>query len=716
MKIKFSCLLFFAIYAVYCISTAFAYEEINTSHGKVITGISREESLDKFGAPVSASDDLWLYNTPEMFFVYFSGPSPVYLYPKFCSVSVGIPLELKAFTYSSGFKIKDISNEIVLLPSEPRHFILRPKESVVIPKKAGEYQILGKYGTIFSNPVYLTVREAQNKEEEKKEKLLGIDIVPHRPKTSPGNPIIFMALGTFYDSEKNKYAVKDISQLAEWFLGQGRAFNSTRENKIFFDSAGAFRVFCRYDGIESPPQDIDIKEGPRESRALKHITLLPEFVIIPSGGRIDFGAFGTYYDNRIEDISALADWESKDREILAMKWRGSFNGMSEGVTEVVVKSDKVVSLPAKVIITGKQEGTAGLYEPREPRERPKGLMEDVENLRKNILSPGKRLKNIQIIPEYLRISVGMEGEFTARGFYDDGSEEDLTKIGKWASSSDEIAKIILGKASALSVGECNIHIEFHGMRSAPARLSIEGSKLLSIIVSPQNSKISMRDRIEFKAQGYFSDSSQKDITPLVSWNISGPRIVKIEPGFVRPLKFGHTSVFAEYSGIKSLPADIAIIFTIDWLIYSVLKAIALIILALLAVFFVLYTAVLKEKQRLLSLRRDKPGEFIIGLYENLKKILGIFGLGQKEPLAPLLYAGLVEERLGIGNKLFLSLTERFEEAKYSRHTLHPEDASSALDTYNGVVKILVAKFDKFTLFLRYCAILLNRKPLLFSSK
>lgn len=663
MKIRLICLLFSAVYAAYCINSAFAYEEMSTSYGKVITGLTREESLDKFGAPVSASDDLWLYGAPEKFFVYFSGPSPVYLYPKFCSTSAGIPLELKAFTYSSGFKIKDISREIELLPSEPRDFTLGPgKKSVIIPKKAGEYQILGKYGRIFSNPVYITVREAQDSEQEK-ERLLAIDILPYRPKATPRNRITFMALGTFYNPEKNKYAVRDISEPAEWFLGSAQSFQRVHGNKIFFDSAGKFKVFCRYKGLQSFSQDVEINDRlPPLGHALKHITLLPEFVIMPSGGSVDFKGFGTCHNNRIDDVTLTADWDISDKEVLKPRWKGSFQAKSEGVTEATIKLDKIVSLPAKVIITAKQEGIAGLYEPKAAKDKRESPREDIESLKRSILSPGKRLKDIKITPEYLAIPAGMEGEFTARGVYSDGSETDLTKIGKWTSSDDKIAKVILGKTSALSVGESDIYIEFQGVRSSPARVSVEGAKLVSIIISPRNSKISMLDKIKFKAEGYFSDSLRKDITSSVSWNILGPRIVKIKAGAVQPLKFGHTSIFAEYRNIKSLPADITVIFTMEWLVYVIFKAMVLAILAVAAAFFILYILVLKERRRLLSLQRDKPGEFIIELYGNFKKILAIFGLGHKEPIAPLLYAQLIEKKLGIGNRLFLSLTEKFEEA------------------------------------------------------
>ena len=238
----------------------------------------------------------------------------------------------------------------------------------------------------------------------------------------------------------------------------------------------------------------------------------------------------------------------------------------------------------------------------------------------------------------------------------------------------------------------------------------EKTKLVSIILSPQNSKISMLDTLEIKAEGYFSDSSRKDITSLVTWNISGPNIIKIEKNIVRPIMIGNANLYAEYSGIKSLPADIKIIITAGWLIQMILKGIFVLILSVVMLSSILYYITERKKKKLFSLYKN-PKEFIIGLYENIKGTLSIFNLRYKESVAPLSYAGLIERKLSIKNNLFLRFTEKFEEAKYSHHVLQSSDASLALSDYNNFLKILFSQQSKIDLFFKYCLALIHKIPL-----
>ena len=78
-------------------------EEINTSLGKVIVGITKAQAQDKFGSPDLATEVFWYYLNPAPFFVYFTQDAPVavYLYPQFLKAAIGDTIELKVFCYSA---------------------------------------------------------------------------------------------------------------------------------------------------------------------------------------------------------------------------------------------------------------------------------------------------------------------------------------------------------------------------------------------------------------------------------------------------------------------------------------------------------------------------------------------------------------------------------------------------------------------------------------
>jgi hypothetical protein len=281
------------------------YQQAYTSQGKVILGLDREGALEKFGLPASVTDNLWYYSNPEKFFIYFS-PSyllTIYLYPQFCTGSVNVPLEFKAYGYFSDLKIKDITSSAELLLSEPQDFIFK-KPGIIIPKREGNYQILMKYKDILSNPSSIIIKEAQ-RNEEKKERLLTIDILPYKPVVPYDSRLEFTALGTFFNPPEEKYFVRDISHDAVWFIKQGESIISAKDNQIYFALPGKFKVFCKYRDLESYPQEVEVQRVnlTQFKPTLKHITLLPDFIFAPYGKKINLVAFGTDYRNVVEDIT-----------------------------------------------------------------------------------------------------------------------------------------------------------------------------------------------------------------------------------------------------------------------------------------------------------------------------------------------------------------------------------------------------------------------------
>ncbi len=697
------------------------YREINTSVGKVIIGLDREDALEKFGVPTSAAEDLWYYSaTPEKFFVLFSSQPllNIYLYPRHSHTSEGTPLEFKAFGYFSDMKIKDITQQAQLLISEPEDFILK-KPGIIIPRKAGEYQVLAKYKGIFSNPAYLVIKESQEKEKAI-EKLISINILPFKPIVPYKSQLAFVALGTFLDPS-GIYFIKDISNQATWYIKQDKEVIENRDNTIFFTSLGKSVVFCRYRNLESFPQEVYVQDKPFIlNETLKHITLLPEFISVASGKNINLRAFGTYHSNRVEDITHKVEWEVGDKDVLTLMRNGEFLTKAIGITEVTAGLNDLKSLATKIIVTDKTKSAfLTPIEPQEKKIHPETLVKDirseVEKLKQGLTKEEKKLNLIKIIPDSLEVAVGETGQVTALGIYSDNSQEDLTHLGDWLSSNDKIAAVSGGKIDTFSAGEAKIYVKFKGINSLPAKVLVEGPKLISIILSPQKLQMSMKDKLVLSAEGYFSDSSRKDITSLVTWKLTNPRIIKIEKGKIFPLKFGETAVYAEYSGIKSLPANIRIVFTMDWLIYMIIKGVFFLFLGIVAMFIVLYVFTEKKKNNLKNSLDKNPAEFIVNLYENTKKILAIFNLSYKESLPPLSYAEIVQKNYSIENNLFLRFTAKFEEARYSHHVLSPSDASLALNDYNDFLKIMFSRYNKFSLFLKYCLTLLHRSPLFIST-
>ncbi|PIP20603.1 MAG: hypothetical protein COX40_03865 [Candidatus Omnitrophica bacterium CG23_combo_of_CG06-09_8_20_14_all_40_11] len=437
----------------------------------------------------------------------------------------------------------------------------------------------------------------------------------------------------------------------------------------------------------------------------------------------------------IEQIERFSDFSNVENKIKILKYTmpSQFQGLikdAEGILDILsefILPEEIEKLKEK--LEKSNLPIDKLMEIEEALDNIKNIEEDQKFLEDLLKSQegikGKDIKTqedilkekeeklilIKIIPDYSRIALGEEIQLVALGVYSDDSQEDLTLLGKWTGTDNSIASVSEGKVSTHSVGEIKVYVEFQGIKSLPASVIVEESRLVSMILSPQNAQLSMKDKLVLKAEGYFSDSSRKDITSLVTWKLANPRIIKIEKGKILPLKFGVTEVHAEYLGIESLPANIRIVVTMDWLIYVIIKGVFFLFLGMATMFIVLYVLTEKKKNNLKNSLDKNPAEFIVNLYENAKKILAIFNLSYKECLPPLSYAELVQKSYSIENNFFLRFTAKFEEARYSHHVLSSRDASLALNDYNNFLKILFSRYNKFSLFLKYCLALLERRPL-----
>jgi hypothetical protein len=789
--VKYLFIFLFVLFFLYPTGGAFGYREVYTSLGKVIVELDREKALEKFGIPDAAGNNLWRYNSPEQFFVYFSGNSllNIYLYPQFSETTVGSTLELKVYGYFSDLTIKDVTSAVQILVDQKWNFDFT-KTGVIIPLKEGKYQVMAKYGNIFSNPCQVVVKNPlipEDKKVQEKERCLGINVIPYNPRVTPGVKWEFKALGTFFDSEQGTYSIKDITREVWWFVKKNQALSGLKDNHIKFSlSAGKQSVFCNYRELESFPQEVSVSDTPITSEpVLKHITLLPEFLFAPIGGSFNLRAFATYDNNYTKEITHLVRWKLSNKDTLAASGSGNFSAVFVGICDVVVEKDNVQSIPAKIVVTS-QRGREAFREvsvkeaqknkkEREPDsdsgnpdDLVKKIKDEAENLSEDFFREEKRLKLIRIEPVSFNIPLGGSTQAVALGLYSDNTEEDLTMSGEWKTSDDKVFGVAAGKITTRNSGEARLYVRFKEIISPPAQVIVEGPKLVSIIASAANSRISMRGSTLLKAEGLFSDSSRKDITSMVTWAVTGG-VVKVKNATAYPLKIGKAQIFAQYADIKSLPVDIRVIFNFAWLFEVLLKIAALLILASGLVLVVFYFITHYKINKMTATLHKDPRSFIISLYKNAKEVLGIFGFQQKDVLPPLTFAGLVDAKYSIktyyysvyagllglkknasedevrkkygelalryhsdkakpkkfeeihsafdrlskpqSNRTFINFTMRFEEAKYSTHSFALQDALSILSEYNYFIRIMLSYCNKPELFFRYCLTLLKTRPL-----
>jgi len=700
------------------VSSAAEYRQVNTSKGKVILGLDMEKAYRIFGAPSARGEDLWYYSASPGFYVGFSRKPRILLYPEFFRATIGVPMEFKVFLSAPDSGIQDITKDAELILDNPECArILSP--GVILPKKTGSYSALVAYKGVISNPLYIQINDPSGEIDNEKEKLLSIDILPYRPEISFESSINFIALGTFYDSGLDKYSVRDISQEATWYIRQGLGRDWSRESsrQLYFLEKGPAEVMVKYGKKESFPLRLEIKDRVDYAvRRLKHILVLPETMVILVDGNVNLRAFGTYYDNSVIELTQDVTWKISDPRVLGADKNGNFYTRSEGITDITASKDGIESLPVKVAVVNKSSHfleVASVVSPK--KEEPSGqnafneIKKDIEKLKKDLAVKKKILERIEITPASLEIGLGEESKFSATGFYSDGTTGELTVLGKWGTLNKAVGLVSSGKVRPLSLGQTSVYVEYKGVRSGYAALTVGEARLVSLLLAPPEVKIPMGGKAGLKVTGNYYDHSQKDLTAQVSWVNQGEAVARVERGVLHPLRFGKSKLWAEYSRLKSNSADIEVVFTWGWLFWLLARIFFAALLALLAAAGVLFLIAKNKKNKLCALK-DKPGELILGLHENATRLISIFGLNYDNYTAPLNYAELAKRKFMVEDDAFLSFSVKFEEAKYSRHLLKDADASSAIGYYNRFFDKLCNPGSRLLSFWRYLLALLHCRP------
>jgi hypothetical protein len=303
----------------------------------------------------------------------------------------------------------------------------------------------------------------------------------------------------------------------------------------------------------------------------------------------------------------------------------------------------------------------------------------------------------------------------AIGRYSDGSQEDLTAKAEWQCSDEQVARVTSGNASALAVGEVKITAESEKIESRPATLVVKEAALLAIVIPFKEIKLPLWGEFALKADGYYTDHSEKDITSLVTWRVSSvpvrrAPIVKVEGTKIIGLRLGKAKISAEYLGISSPEKDVQVILTFAvCLAFFCLFLLYLILLAalLFGVFFILTR---RREKKIIALCQQDPKKAILLIYENALEVLVLFQPRSKEFLPPFAFARGVENNFGIKDGVFLELSAKYAEAKYSRHALSPAAAQEAARLQNSFVGCLANRQGRLKSFCQKALCLLKRRP------
>jgi 6-phosphogluconolactonase (cycloisomerase 2 family) len=165
------------------------------------------------------------------------------------------------------------------------------------------------------------------------------------------------------------------------------------------------------------------------------------------------------------------------------------------------------------------------------------------------------LRYITVSPSSATISVPTTQQFTATGFYSNGSSTPNLTVA-WSSSNSNVATInsSSGVATAVGSGTTMITATLSGVTSSPATLSV--NQLKSIAVTPANQTIAAGATEQYTATGTFTSSSgtptTSDISAQVTWTAGTASVATFSmttPGLATGVGSGTTAINAALDGI-----------------------------------------------------------------------------------------------------------------------------------------------------------------------
>jgi hypothetical protein len=165
---------------------------------------------------------------------------------------------------------------------------------------------------------------------------------------------------------------------------------------------------------------------------------------------------------------------------------------------------------------------------------------------------------LTISPLTPSIVIGGTQQFVATGTFKGGSTYPLTTSVTWSSSSTTVASISnaagsQGLATAIATGSTTIKAVINSFGGSTL-LSVTGSPLSSITVTPATATVPAGDTKQFTATGNYSDGSHQNLTSTATWGSSATAVATVHAGLAQTLTAGSTTISATSGSITGTAA------------------------------------------------------------------------------------------------------------------------------------------------------------------
>jgi trimeric autotransporter adhesin len=371
----------------------------------------------------------------------------------------------------------------------------------------GSTTVSGAFETVGSSTV-LTVNAAN---------LNSISIEPGDATIAQGTQQRMIAKGAFNDG-----STRDISFLVTWKSSNTAAVSIGSGNALAFGNAPGMATITAALGSVQGSTPLTVSNA-----TIASVLVSPANPSIATGTQQHFTATGVFSDSTNQDITGSVTWSSDNTGVATINNLATATGISAGNA----------TIKATFSFAGfTQSGTSILT-----------------------VTPAT-LSSLSLSPSTAAIAPASSQQYIATGTFSDGTKANVNTLVNWSTSDPNVASVSNpGVITGQSSGQVTVTAQ-QGSISASAHLLVEGSTLISLQVTPQNSSVAEGFETQMKATGTFSDGQVQDLTAFATWTSSDATIATISntqvsagrATGVAPGSAKISAVFAGQSGTATL--------------------------------------------------------------------------------------------------------------------------------------------------------------------
>ena len=420
--------------------------------------------------------------------------------------------------------------------------------------------------------------------------LLSLAVSVPQPSLPLGESEPLVANGTYSDS-----TVTNLTQSVTWQVSPSTRATIDGKGNLTAISQGAVQVSATYQGVTTSAQ---VTMAPA---ALLSLSISAPQTSLPLGESESLVVTGTYSDTTTGNLTHLVSWKITPPTAAKVDVYGNLTGLSQGAVQISAAYQGVsgstqitvapaallsisVSVPQPSLPLGESEAlvATGTYSDASQRNLTQSVTwqltppnlatidstgtltgigqgavqisaayQGVSGSVQLTVAPAALL-SISISAPRSSLPVGESESLVANGTYSDKSVKNLTQFATWQAAPSTTATIDnTGNLTGVNQGPVQVSVVYQGVTGS-AQVKIAPAALLSLSISPAQSSLPLGESELLVVTGTYSDTTLRDVTPVVTWTITPSNMVTLEKtGSLSAVSQGTVQISVAYHGIST---------------------------------------------------------------------------------------------------------------------------------------------------------------------